>query len=181
MTRVTAASWSCDPILSRPAMASDGEHLLHAGSTLSSSFITARFIAPLRYLAGTDSSEGLRLYANFIGFCMLFSISHATVDAVLAYTTAELGSLIGSDSGFTLYIVYTFSALLLAKPTLRTVGPKYGVAIGLCCLLFYVGAFLLALLMPANAFGIFISGAAVGGVGAGVLWTSQESTSPSTQ
>ena len=154
-------------------MSIDNEHLL-LDSPRSSYATAAQSCAPLlRYLSGTDSSEGQRLYANFTLFCLLFSVSHATVDAVLAYATAELGSEIGSDAGFALYIVYTFSALLLAKPAVRTIGPKYGVAFGLCCLLLYVGAFLLALMMPAQAFGVFVSGAAIGGVGAGVLWTSQ--------
>ena len=42
---------------------------------------------------------------NFLFFCGLFSVANATV-AILAFTTAELGAKLGSDSGFLLYAFY---------------------------------------------------------------------------
>jgi len=114
-----------------------------------------------------------QLFRNFIMFCLLFSITHATVDGVLAFATAELGPEIGGDSGFSLYFCYTLSSLLIAKPCLTYTGPKYGVLIGLCCLFIYVTSFLFSILSPNIAFGVFVTGSAIGGIGAGLLWTSQ--------
>lgn len=116
-----------------------------------------------------------RLYRNFIFFCLFYSITHATVDGVLAFATAELGKKLGGDSGFALYLSYTLSALLIAKPCQRYLGPKNAVIVGLYGMLVYVGSFFLAIMIPSCAFPIFLTGASVGGIGAGVLWTAQGS------
>lgn len=115
------------------------------------------------------------LFLNFIYFSIFYSITHATVDAVLAFSTAELGATIGSWAGFVLYIFYTLSAFFLAKPALNLLGPKRSIMCGLAGFLAYVGSFYVALLHPPSAFAIFVLGAAVGGTGAGILWTAQGS------
>ena len=115
------------------------------------------------------------LFTNFIIFSLTFSITHATVDSVLAYSSAELGTNIGSSGGFVLYIFYTVSALLVAKPFLSYFHPKNSVMIGLICMLAYVSSFFLAVLIPSIATFIFLLGASFGGVGAGILWTAQGS------
>lgn len=119
--------------------------------------------------------DGKSLYWNFILFSLLYSIAHATVDAVLAFSAAELGSSIGSYGGFALYICYTGSAFFLAKPVLGVLSSKTSVFLGLLGLLCYVGSFFLAILFPRFSLEIFVSGASVGGIGAGVLWTAQGS------
>lgn len=113
------------------------------------------------------------LLRNFIVFCCFFSIAHGTVDAVVAFAGAELGTGLGAQGGFILYIFYTISALLIAKPFVAVFKAKLGVVVGLSGLLCYVVSFFLAVISPANANGLFSVGAAVGGVGAGILWTSQ--------
>ncbi|KAJ1433142.1 hypothetical protein B484DRAFT_417924 [Ochromonadaceae sp. CCMP2298] len=115
------------------------------------------------------------LYSNFLLFCIFYAIPHATVDAVLAFSSAELGSKVGALGGFTLYITYTLSALVMAKPLLNTLGPKNGVLVGLLSLLVYVAFFYLAILNKSAAQPVFILGSGVGGLGAGVLWTAQGS------
>lgn len=113
--------------------------------------------------------------SNFLLFSLFYSITHATVDAVLVFAAAELGAFVGSIAGATLYICYTASALVLAKPIVASVGPKLGVTIGLMSLLVYVFCFYLAILIrPLSSF-VFIAGASIGGIGAGVLWTAQGS------
>lgn len=113
--------------------------------------------------------------SNFLLFSLFYSITHATVDAVLVFAAAELGAFVGSVAGATLYICYTVSALVLAKPIVASVGPKLGVTIGLMSLLIYVLCFYLAILIrPVSSF-VFIAGASIGGIGAGVLWTAQGS------
>lgn len=105
------------------------------------------------------------IYLNFVYFCIFFSVAHATVDGVLAFASAELGPTLGSYSGFVLYAFYTITALVLAKPFLRYFDPKYGVLVGLVGFLGYVGSFLLALLIPKYATSLFLTGAALGGIG----------------
>jgi hypothetical protein len=106
-------------------------------------------------------------------FCITYSIPHAPVAAVLAFSSAELGSKVGALGGFTLYITYTLSALVMAKPILAVLGPKNGVSVGMLSLLVYVVLFYLAILVKSAAAPVFILGAAMAGCGAGVLWTAQ--------
>lgn len=113
------------------------------------------------------------LKTNFVYFSLFYSIVHASVDSVLAYATAELGKSLGAYGGFTLYIFYTFSALLLAKPFLSFFDSKFCVLCGLLGTLFYVCGFFVSIIFPALSWYIFISGAAIGGMGAGLLWTAQ--------
>jgi len=121
----------------------------------------------------TGSSSARGLFQNFILFCLLYSIAHATVDGVLAYTAAELGSSVGSDGSALLYFFYTFSSLLAARPVLRAFGAKRMVFFGLMGLLCYVSTFFISILGGAK--GIFLFGASLGGIGAGFLWTGQGS------
>ena len=95
--------------------------------------------------------------------------------SVLAYSSAELGVEIGSAAGFTLYIFYTLSSLCLANPVLYFANSKTGLLIGMVGLLVYVSSFFVSLLLGRSSNFIFICGAAVGGVGAGILWPSQGS------
>lgn len=117
--------------------------------------------------------DGKSSRRNFLIFSILFSVVHASVDAVLAFSSAELGTKLGSSGGFTLYIFYTCSAFFLAKPLLQRLGAKRAVLWGLICMLAYVSMFFLAILLPQLALYVFLVGAAVGGTGAGLLWTAQ--------
>lgn len=112
---------------------------------------------------------------NFVAFSVLFSTLHGTVDAMLAYSTAELGSLTGVVGGFALYATYTASSLLVAKPVLSTLGPKAAVLTGMSLMLIYVDMFLLAYLHKHVSTVVYIFGSIVGGVGAGILWTAEGS------
>jgi MFS family permease len=120
-----------------------------------------------------DSEDSGRLYWNYIAFCCLYSTAHGAVDAVLAYSTTELGELIGSNGGAGLYICYTASAFFFAKPILRRLGSRNSIFCGLCGMLLYVASFLLALQNPAYANSIFTTGGILGGLGAGLLWPAQ--------
>lgn len=120
-----------------------------------------------------DSEDSGRLYWNYIAFCCLYSTAHGAVDAVLAYSTTELGELIGSNGGAGLYICYTASAFFFAKPILRRLGSRNSIFCGLCGMLLYVASFLLALQNPAYSNSIFTTGGILGGLGAGLLWPAQ--------
>eukprot|EP01040_Poterioochromonas_malhamensis_P006017 gene6017-6466_t len=115
-----------------------------------------------------------QLMMNFALFSLFYSIVHAAVDCVISFSSAELGSWLGAYSGFTLYLFYTLSSLICAKWTMRWfASSKRVVLTGLLCLCLYVSAFFLALLLPRYREAVFLTGAAIGGVGAGLLWTSQ--------
>jgi len=119
-----------------------------------------------------------RYYRNFLWFTLLFCIVHASVDAVLAFSTAELGMGLGSNGSFCLYIFYTLSAFCLAKPWLARYGPKHTVGAGLLGMLIYVLSFFLAVAvdpMSSARSTIWLLGASLGGVGAGLLWIGQGS------
>ncbi len=122
-----------------------------------------------------SDNESTKLYKNFLGFCALFSIAHATVDAILAFSAAELGTGLGSASGFALYLFYTLSALFVAKPFLKLFGSKQSIFFGLSGLFCYVLSFFLAVEQPSTKYPVFLTGAVVGGIGAGILWPAQSS------
>jgi hypothetical protein len=122
-----------------------------------------------------DMPSAKTLFHNFILFSLFYSMAHATVDSVLAFSSAELGTDIGSKSGFTLYLVYAVSCLFIAKPALRLLEAKRSVTIGLVSLLIFVGSFYIAVLVPSIALFIFVLGSAISGIGSGILWTAQSS------
>ena len=121
--------------------------------------------------AQTKKSQSL--YRNYILFCICFSLTHGSMDSVLEYASSELGSSLAGYSGFVLYICYTISALFVAKPAALAIGPKQGIIWGLFGFICYVGSFFLSILLPDYAWGLFISGAVIGGIGAGIAWTAQ--------
>jgi MFS family permease len=125
-------------------------------------------------LNNPDRTASRRLKLNFIFFSLFYSIIHAAVDCVIAFSSAELGTTLGSYGGFTLYIAYTLSSLLLAKPVLYSFpSSKFVVLLGLLGMLFYVICFYFAILWISLKYYFFLFGAGVGGLGAGLLWTSQ--------
>jgi predicted membrane channel-forming protein YqfA (hemolysin III family) len=109
---------------------------------------------------------------NLVIFSLLLSIVHATLVGVLAFSATELGATVGSYSGFCLYTTYTLSSLLFAKPFLRIFSSKFGVFLVLWGVLIYVGSFFFALRIPSLATILFLTGASIGGIGAGILWPS---------
>jgi len=121
----------------------------------------------------TNTSHGL--FANFVTLCTCFSITHASVDSILDYASSELGPFLGAHAGFLLYVFYTFSSLIIAKPIVSIFGQKVGIMFGLLCLLFYVICFYISILLREYSVPVFLFGASVCGVGAGVAWTAQSS------
>lgn len=122
-----------------------------------------------------QSSLNYNLHRNFIIFSILFSITHASVDCVLSFTSSELGSVVGSYSGFLLYATYTITALLFSKLSLKVFTSKFCVLFGLVTLLIYIFTFLLSIFFSGLGMNLFLIGAALGGIGAGILWTAQGS------
>mmetsp|Transcript_16746 Transcript_16746/g.28079 ORF Transcript_16746/g.28079 Transcript_16746/m.28079 type:complete len:531 (-) Transcript_16746:1223-2815(-) len=149
----------------------------HSSSTMDTTGNDSEFQRLLgrRNLLLCPKSFGSPLYLNFIWFSMFYAILHGTVDAVLAFSAAELGNFVGAVGGFALYIFYTCSALVFAKPFLGIYGPKMSVLFGLSNLLVYVAFFYVAVIFRNIAAPVFVIGSAIGGCGAGILWTAQGS------
>jgi MFS family permease len=121
-----------------------------------------------------DPLVSRQLKRNFYLFSIFYSLVHAAVDCVLAFSSAELGTSLGSYGGFVLYIFYTFSSLFLAKPILSFfVSSKIVVLFGLLGMFCYVIGFYFSLLFLKWKYVFFLVGAAIGGIGAGFLWTAQ--------
>ncbi|KAJ1442737.1 hypothetical protein B484DRAFT_389866, partial [Ochromonadaceae sp. CCMP2298] len=120
-----------------------------------------------------NPQEMRSLYLNFLMMCVVFSANHGCVVSCLAYATTELGDSLGGYGSGTLYVFYALTALLLSKPLVEMVGPKYGLLCGVGGYCVYIGGFLFAVVVPDLAWPVFLMAAAVGGMAGGVLWTAQ--------
>jgi MFS family permease len=118
-------------------------------------------------------ADRLAYVHNYVLFCLSFSLTHAAVNCVLAYSSTLLGPSLGGYASFTLYLCYSLSNIFAARPALSHLGPKWAVFCGLTGMLAYVVSFFLAAIFPSAAWVVFLFGAFVGGIGAGILWVSQ--------
>lgn len=113
------------------------------------------------------------LYNNFLIMCVAFSFNHGCVVSCLAYASTELGDQLGAYGSGTLYIAYSLSAFVLAKPIVEMVGPKFGLIFGVLGFCLYVMGFLLSVAVPSVAWPVFMIASIFGGVSGGLLWTAQ--------
>jgi MFS family permease len=114
---------------------------------------------------------------NFITMSILFSANHGCVVSCLGLASARLGSIGAWQSGI-LYLFYTSSALLGATYITKRLGSRNSLFWGMLLYCFYVGCFWIAASHPEEVEKQRIAayvGAAIGGVGAGFLWTAQGS------
>jgi len=117
-------------------------------------------------------TQARRILWNFILMSLLFSANHGCVVACLSLATPRLGVLGNWQSGV-LYISYTGSALFGATFCVKSLGPRNCLFMGMALYCVYVSAFWIATVWHSMAEKAALIGAAVGGVGAGVLWTAQ--------
>lgn len=127
--------------------------------------------------------EEVRFYSvetltrNFYGLAMAISLSNACATSCLDYASALLGNRVGGWSSGALFAGYAVSSFFLSKATVTLVGPKQGLLIGVISYSVYVIGFLVAVLLinalPHFAALIVLLTSTVGGIGGGVLWTSQ--------
>lgn len=120
-----------------------------------------------------STDEADQLYRNFIMMCTAFSFNHGSVVSCLAYASTELGSSLGGVGSGALYVCYSLTAFLIAKPIVTMVGPKNGLLLGVSGYCVYIGGFLFAIVIPAIAWPVFILACSIGGVAGGLLWPSQ--------
>jgi hypothetical protein len=115
-----------------------------------------------------------RIMSNFRLMSVLFSLNHGCVVACLALASPKLGAIGAWQSGI-LYITYTTSALIGATYIVKELGGRNALSLGMGLYCAYVGCFVVALIWPESKHTIPYVGGAIGGVGAGFLWTAQGS------
>lgn len=113
---------------------------------------------------------------NFVAMSILFSANHGCVVSCLALASSRLGTTGAWQSGI-LMITYAASSLLGATYAVKTLGARNALILGMGSYCFYVGCFYVATILgdqhPDQQAGAAYLGAAIGGIGAGFLWTAQ--------
>jgi MFS family permease len=89
----------------------------------------------------------------------------------MALATARLGAIGAWQSGI-LYAAYTLSSLTGATYVVKVYGARNSILMGMALYVFYVACFILATSVEAAGPAAMV-GAAVGGIGGGLLWTAQ--------
>jgi len=127
-----------------------------------------------------NAAAGQTTLVNFILMSIYFSANHGCVVACLSLATARLGST-GAWQSAILYFTYTMSAILGATYFVKRLGARNALVGGMLLYCVYVGCFLVATLLDDNGQGSATIGTtyaagiggAIGGIGAGFLWTAQ--------
>jgi MFS family permease len=119
-----------------------------------------------------DRAASRRTLTNFILMSILFSANHGCVVACLSLATARLGSVGAWQSGM-LYLTYTGSAIFGATYFVKKLGARNALVTGMSFYCVYVACFWLAVTWQAVEGPAALIGAAIGGIGAGFLWTAQ--------
>lgn len=106
---------------------------------------------------------------------VLFSANHGCTVACLSLATSRLGTIGAWQSGM-LYLTYTASALLGATYITKKLGGRNAMSLGMMLYCIYVACFLIATTSKQQQQQqrlAALTGAAIGGVGGGFLWTAQ--------
>lgn len=137
--------------------------------------------------AGTAPGDERYWRIAFLVMTIPFSVCHATVTTPIGYASSVLQEEIGNASNGVLYAVTVVSSFLLAPLTNGLIGPKWGLVISMIGYTIYVALFAAASLSceerksddtgclkgGALQWALVMTGATIGGLGAGVLWTCQ--------
>jgi len=122
--------------------------------------------------ASLDEFRAKAVYRNFCLMSVLFSAVPAAALACLSLATARLGETGAWQSGV-LFLSYTLCAVTIAIHIVKQLGSKRALIVGMTLFCVYIGCFFFATLIPNAARSFALTGAAIGGIGAGILWTSQ--------
>merc|ERR550532_3190608 len=115
---------------------------------------------------------------NFIIMGIAFAINHGCVTSVLGLASSDFSTTVASTSSAMLYAMYTISALLFAVPTVLIKGPKFVLCAGTFLYCIYVIPFAILTvggkhISETGQVVLVVVGSAIGGLGAGWLWTAQ--------
>lgn len=115
---------------------------------------------------------GRSLFRNFVFMALCFSGNHGSVTSVIALASSFQATL-GSYSVGTLYGSYVITAMFFGPYLISVTSAKRGLIASLALYSVYVSSYLVAVIFPASAWPAVLFGAAIGGIGAGLLWTAQ--------
>jgi MFS family permease len=121
-----------------------------------------------------DLEGANRTVRRFTIFSIIFSACPCAALACLALATARLGP-IGAWSSGMLYLTYTLSSVLGATYVVKRLGGRNAMMLGMSLYVVYVACFWMAVAFPQIKGVSAISGAFIGGIGSGILWTAQGS------
>ncbi|CAJ1938292.1 unnamed protein product [Cylindrotheca closterium] len=121
-----------------------------------------------------DHFSARRTTLNFVLMSILFSANHGSVVSCLGVASNRLDRTGAASSGI-LFLSYTASSLLGSTYVTKRAGSRQALIYGMGLYCVYVGCFWLATLATTDAtVKLFCwGGAALGGVGGGLLWNSQ--------
>lgn len=125
---------------------------------------------------GHPKAAGAGLVRNYLLMTLGFSFNHATVVTVIALATAHLGPVLGAYDLAVFNAVYVMTGLGVQGPVVERLGLKGALQAGTMLYCLYVISFLAATLCEPGSrlqWIIAISGAVLGGFGAGFLWSAQ--------
>jgi MFS family permease len=111
---------------------------------------------------------------NFVRMAVFFSGTVSCAIACLSLATARLGSIGARQSGL-IYLTYTCSSVMGATSVANMFGARNAMILGMTFFCAYVACFLVATMDDSLARLATLIGAVLGGVGAGISWTSQGS------
>ena len=122
-------------------------------------------------MAAANSNSGT---ANFRRMAIAFSINHAAVTSVLGLATGLLGDNGTYQSG-TLFLLYAITAMIFSSGLIETFGARRTLIAAAALYTVYVLSFPFVLVVssPTLEIVVALSGGAIGGVAAGILWPAQ--------
>jgi MFS family permease len=118
-------------------------------------------------------SEARRIFVQFALFSLYFSGCLCTVTTLTAVASAQLGPKIGAYNVAVLYGTMVFSSLFLSSAAVQRYGPKACLVLGTFSMSMYVTSFAVAVHDTRYAWPVVLVGAAIGGLGSGIMWTGQ--------
>ena len=110
---------------------------------------------------------------DFRLFCLIFGIVHGTVTTTLAIASSILDPTAAGLGNGLLYCFYGTTALLLAVPTVETIGARASLIAAIWLMSSYVSAYLIATYAPATQLAAAATGGVLGGLATGTLWVAQ--------
>jgi hypothetical protein len=146
--------------------------LFHPSEKLSLLNGGEKYICLTTTKSDAGAGSGDHTLRNFYTMALLFSANRGCAVAGLSLATARLGAVGAWQSGV-LSFSYMASTVLGATYIVKRFGGRNAMVTGMFLYCTYVGCFWAALRFPEIEAPVALSGAAVGGLGAGLIWTAQ--------
>lgn len=126
-------------------------------------------------MVGMAPQEAPDWVRNYSLMSILVGVNHGVEDMFFAYSTLVYPGNLGYDCNTLLYLVWCFSAMLVAAPVTAKVGSKAAILIGLVLYCLQYICFVTCSLLP---YGwilrlVAYTGAIGAGLGAGFVWTAE--------